>query len=80
MSMAPGFALTTGATGTGFTVTATGVEVTVSDALSVTWSSKDQTPVVAREPVDTVGLDEVVHENELPKSSKFPPAEASSSH
>jgi hypothetical protein len=48
-----------GGVGTGLTVTVTSPEATDSDALSLTWSSKLQTPRVDRTPVETVGREEV---------------------
>jgi hypothetical protein len=70
----------TGAPGAKLTMTDTGAEVTVSDALSVTWSSKDQVPVVVKAPVETEGLEPEVQLNKLPKSLKLPAAGASWSH
>jgi len=49
------------------TPTYTGEEVTADDALSVTCSSKFQVPEVDRVPVDSVGNEEVVQANELPR-------------
>jgi hypothetical protein len=49
------------------TVTVTGVDVTDSDALSVTSSSKLQTPTVERVPVEVVGREEVLQLKELPR-------------
>ena len=49
------------------TVTETAFETTVEGLLSVTWSSKFQTPVVERAPVDTEGVEEVVQVNEEPR-------------
>jgi hypothetical protein len=59
----------TGGVRAGLTVTATALEVTITGvpALSVTWSSKFQVPVVERTPVDTEGVDEVVQLKELPR-------------
>jgi hypothetical protein len=66
MSMVDGLAATVGAVRIGLTVTVTGAEATVSDAPSVTWSSKDQVPVVERAPVETEGCEPAVQVKELP--------------
>ena len=49
------------------TFTVTAFEVTVLEALSVTWSSKLQDPVVDRAPVDVDGVSPTLQENELPR-------------
>jgi hypothetical protein len=56
-----------GATRAGLTVTVTGAEGTVARALSVTSSSKLQTPGVDRVPVEVVGREEVLQLKELPR-------------
>ena len=50
-----------------FTATATGEEIAVADALSVTCISKFQVPSTGRLPVDIVGKDDVSQLNELPR-------------
>jgi hypothetical protein len=57
----------TGWLGAGLTVTVTGAEVTVSDALSVTWSSKLHAPRVDRMFVEIVGREAVSQLKEPPR-------------
>ena len=66
--MEVGLAEMVGANMKGSTVTVTAFDTCVSGvpALSVTWSSKDQTPEL-RAPVDTVGLASQLQLKELPR-------------
>lgn len=63
-------------------MTVTTFEVTMLGTveLSVTWSLNSQTPTVPRAPVDTVGVEVVVHANELPKLLKLLDPGASNNH
>jgi hypothetical protein len=64
--MAPGLRLMVGAAREGLTVTVTAPEATDSDELSLTWSSKLQTPRVDKAPVETEGIEEVSQLKEPP--------------
>jgi predicted RNase H-like nuclease (RuvC/YqgF family) len=79
--MTTGLTVMVGAVREGLTVILTGVEVTDSEELSVTWSSKLHVPVV-KDPVETEGNEEDVHPvvKELPKATKLVSVGDSSSH
>jgi hypothetical protein len=80
LSTVSGFELMTGAASAGLTVTVTSADATDADVLSVTWSSKDQTPIIDRVPVEIEGMDEAVQLKEPPGELKLPAPGASSSH
>jgi len=75
-----GFADIEGADIAAFTVTPTGVEVTVTGnpELSVICNLNDHMPTIVRAPVDVDNGD--VHDEELPSLLKLPVAGASTSH